>query len=205
MALEELKKYHGRSQGMWEIREFNLSRAVAGLTRSLEGRRQVLTKPRREILQVGRGFDAALLDDRAAIRDKLLDVQATPGQLRAWFGELTGPSCGCNPTDPDVRCLPSTDQQVERDFRDYISSLCCEIFQGSKKTVEYHSIEYLVYLMLKEIPWEDAKVAHVSLLPLADKVAQYVKGHHGVWDGDWIMLTDDTTRGSYVIMKEINA
>ena len=126
MALEELKKHHHRKgiDGRWSIWNFRLMRAVAGLTRYLEGRpTQDLARPRRETPQDASDFALLELPSREDIGEKLRDVQATPGELRAWFGELRGPTCGCCTTDKDVRIQPSTDQQKERDFRDYIFSL----------------------------------------------------------------------------------
>jgi len=124
-----------------------------------------------------------------------------PTVLRSWFGPLRGWGC-CRTFDHRVRLAPPDQSNLEREFRQYICHLVEDLYQGEPKLDAdgypthpdniFVSIEYLVYLILKEIPWEEHNFQGIPLQFVAQEITTSIKKHHSRFPrgGDWCLLGD---------------
>jgi hypothetical protein len=119
--------------------------------------------------------------------------------------------CGCNSFD-EVRVIPVTDSELERDFRDWVSYLCYKLVINSEQrdeeghrvnTFDLHcSIEYLVYLLLKQLPWERVTTGP-NLLQLAEKTVRVLEKNHARFSegGEWLMLHEQYPHNLRALIK----
>jgi hypothetical protein len=132
----------------------------------------------------------ASLPNKDTVREALATRFVHPEIFPSWFGERRRFRY-CHDFSKEFSLDLYTDKEPEKAlnedhqlFRDWISHRICEdiladgIDPDIDPALEYRSIRYLIYFVLREVNWEKNTVQLVDLFALAQQVFSLVKVNH---------------------------
>lgn len=124
----------------------------------------------------------ASLPAKEKTRESLLPRFVQSEELRSWFGDQRHFSNSCSDFCTEVSVLPVTVNEDEQLFRNWISHLIADniVTYGARidPADEYLSIQYLIYLVLREVNWSSGHL--IDLFALAQQVFSRVFLSHNI-------------------------